>query len=217
MDWFEERVRGHPAWVILIEAFIGLGWLRAAVEKIISSDWWSGDVIREFVHEHEALTLPWYAGFLDGAVLPSTDVLAVVIVLAQLLTAASLLSGIALPTGLFVGMTMNINFIMAGAVDPSIFYLILQASIALWLFEARRSTPGRVAYLRWILRLAVLLVLVSAPFVSTIDPSSVVEDPAMVLATYGASIGLASFVALRRIDPRSAETVPFEATGGGSA
>ena len=31
-----DRVAGLPAWVVLIQLFIGLGWLRAVAEKLIN-------------------------------------------------------------------------------------------------------------------------------------------------------------------------------------
>lgn len=193
------RFDGHPSWVILVEMFIGLGWIRAAVEKIISPEWWDGTVIEKFVADHADRTLAWYGPILDHIVLPNVTAITVLIVVAQLLAGTAILTAERLHQGLFLGMTMNINFIMIGAVDPSIFYLILQASIALWLFEKRAVTAMGLSYLAWIWRLSLVLVVISAPFVRTIDPATVIKDPAMILVTYGLSIGLSSFVALQRL------------------
>lgn len=195
----EERIRKHPSWVVLIELFIGLGWIRAAVEKVISGDWWSGEIIRDFVDDHADLTLPWYRPILDHVIEPMIPVVVVLIVIAQLVAGTALVTAIRLHQGIFIGMTMNINFIMIGAVDPSIFYLMLQAALALWLFENRQMTDLAHSYLVWIMRLAGLLFVVSAPFVRTLDPGAVVEDPAVILCTYGLSIGTACWIALRRI------------------
>lgn len=198
----EDRIRHHPSWVVLIELFIGLGWIRAAVEKVISRDWWSGEIIRTFIDDHADLTLPWYGPILEHIIEPATPAVVVLIVIAQLLAGVSLVTAQRLHQGIFIGMTMNINFVMIGAVDPSIFYLMLQAALALWLFEARKMTDLARSYLVWIMRLAGVLFVVSAPFVRTLDPGAVVEDPAVILCTYGLSIGMASWIALRRIDTR---------------
>jgi len=193
-----ERFDDRPSWIILIETFIGLGWIRAGVEKIIASDWWDQTVIDTFVETHADLTIPWYRPFLDHIIMPLAPVLVVAIVIAQLGAGLSIVLARSLHVGIFIGMTLNLNFILIGAVNPSIFYLMLQAVIALWLFENRRITDLGISYLKWIIGLALVLVVACAPFIATIDPAHVVEDPAMILVTYGASIFVTGAVALRR-------------------
>lgn len=193
-----DRFLGHPSWVILIELFIGLGWIRAATEKIISPDWWSGDEIREFAATHENLTLPWFRLVLDG-LLQITPVVVVVVLLGQLAAGAALVTGIRIRTGLFIGMTMNLSFIMIGAVDPSIFYLILQAVLWLWLFEQHVEFNASFRALNILIGSGIVLAVMSAPFVSSLDPGSVVEDPPIILVTYGASIAVSCWVARRRL------------------
>jgi len=182
-----------------IEMFIGLGWIRAAVEKIIDRDWWDGGVIEIFVDQHAALTLRWYTPLLEELLLPNATALTIVIVAGQLFAGSALLSGRYLALGLTLGFTMNINFIMIGAVDPSIFYLMLQAVLALWLFEVRVEPDVAIPALGLILLSAGFVGLISVPFVRTIDPAHVVEDPATILTTYSLSIGIASVIARRRL------------------
>jgi len=195
----EKRFSDQPSWVILIEMFIGLGWIRAATEKVIDRSWWSGDVIEIFVAQHNSLTLRWYEPLLEHLLLPNVTTLTVVIVAGQLLAGTALLTGRYMAIGLTLGFTMNINFIMIGAVDPSIFYLMLQAVLALWLFEVR-VTPGlAIRSLGLILISAAFVGLISVPFVRTIDPAHVVEDPATILTTYSLSIAIAAIIARRRL------------------
>lgn len=192
------RFLGHPSWVILIELFIGLGWLRAAVEKVVSPDWWNGREIEAFADQHVDLTLPWFRPVLDF--LLTIDVVVVVAVLAgQLVAGLALVTGIRIRTGLFIGMTMNLVFIMIGAVDPSIFYLILQAVLWLWLFEAHVEHRVGLRSLNILIACGVVLALASAPFVSSLDPGNVVEDPPIILVTYGISIAMSCWVARRRL------------------
>jgi len=193
------RFLGHPSWVILIELFIGLGWLRAATEKIISPDWWNGNEIAEFADANEELTMPWFEPVLDG--LLRIDVAVVIaVLLGQLFAGIALVTDFRMRTGLFVGMTMNLIFIMIGAVDPSIFYLILQAVLWLWLFEHHVEYATSVRSLNILMVSAAILVVISAPFVSSLDPGNVVEDPPIILTTYGLSIGVSCWVARRRLD-----------------
>ena len=56
----DERTAGLPVWVVVTQVFLGLGWLRAAAEKLISGGWWRGEAIEAFLAEHEAQTLGWY-------------------------------------------------------------------------------------------------------------------------------------------------------------
>lgn len=51
------RLRDLPAWVVVTEVFIGLGWLRAATEKLIDPPWWAGGTISDFLADHDAITL----------------------------------------------------------------------------------------------------------------------------------------------------------------
>jgi len=178
--------------------FIGLGWLRAAVEKLISRDWWTGDQIREFVEVNSELTLPWFGPVVD-ALLSIDSIVVVSVFVGQLLAGLALVSGYRQRTGLTIGMTMNLVFVMIGAVDPSIFYLMLQAVLWLWLFEHRVTVATAVRSLTLIGVLAAALAVISAPFISSLDPGKVVEDPATILTTYGISIGIATLVARHRL------------------
>ena|GEM_PF-979975 len=198
-DLIDERFDDRPSWIVLIEMFIGLGWIRAATEKVIAGDWWDQTVIRTFVGQHEGLTIPWFRPVVDNIFLPGAGVLVILIPAGQLVAGLCILTARRLHQGIFIGMTMNLTFILIGAVDPSIFYLMLQAVLALWLFENRPITSLGVSYLKWIVGLAVVLTVASLPFIRTIDPAHVVEDPAMILVTYGLSIASAGLIALRRL------------------
>lgn len=196
---FEDRLDGQPSWIVLVELFVGLGWIRAAIEKVIDVHWWQGIVIDSFVADHSHLTLWWFRPFINDVVLPNSQAFSVMIVAGQLIAGAALISGRFLIVGLYIGMTMNLAFILAGAVDPSIFYLLLQAVLALWLFENSVSRDLGLRSLTFIMASAAVLAVASVPFVMTVQPSRVVEDPAMVLVTYSVSIAVSCFVARTRL------------------
>ncbi len=175
---------GLPSWVLLTQLFIGLGWLRAAAEKIIDPAWWSGEALARFLIDHDGAALGWYQPFLDGVVRPHLVVIAVVVVGAQLVAAGSLISGRVHAVGLATGVFLNLNFLAAGAVNPSAFYLVSQGGLALWLAERTRNRstarPLTVAAIG-----ASVLALISLPFVDTIEPARVIDDPALMMATGG--------------------------------
>lgn len=183
-----------PSWVLLVELFIGLGWIRAAVEKVIDPSWWNGTVLSDFITSHTSLTLPWYRAFLDSAVEPYLLPISITVVLAQLFAGITLVAGRMVLTGLTVGMFLNLSFIAAGAVNPSIFYLVCQGALLLWIIQnAKESGVARRSF-RWVPTVSFLVVLVNLPLVSTLDPAGVIEDPAMILVLFGLLMGVSSRV-----------------------
>jgi hypothetical protein len=58
-----------------------------------------------------------------------------------LVVASQVAAGVALVTGwrvgwaLIAGMFLNLNFVLVGAVDPSIFYLVAQMALGLWMVD----------------------------------------------------------------------------------
>ncbi|MBT8207404.1 MAG: hypothetical protein KJO18_03950 [Acidimicrobiia bacterium] len=181
-----------PAWVVLVELFIGFGWIRAAVEKIIDPAWWQGNVLEEFIAVNSTDALGWYQWFLAGVVSPQLLAISAVVVIAQVIAGASLISGRRVTTGLLVGMFLNLNFIAAGSVNPSIFYLVCQSALLLAMAQDLARTGVVSATLRAMPTVSLVLVATSLPFVSTIEPSAAVEDPALVLLFFGLLLGVSS-------------------------
>ncbi len=167
--------------MLLIQVFIGFGWLRAASEKIIDPAWWSGDVIRQFVVSQQDNTLPWFEPFLDYVVIPMAPVVALVVVALQLLVGVSLLTGRRLAIGLGVGIGMNLCFLAAGAVTPSAFYLLAQGAVLLWMAE-RRPTPRKADWLQDVAAVSAFFAALNLPLIRTVHPAHVIEDPAMMFS-----------------------------------
>jgi thiosulfate dehydrogenase [quinone] large subunit len=189
-----ERFAGLPAWVVVTQLFIGLGWLRAVTEKLMDPDWWTGDVLRDFVSSHADTTLGWYAPFVNSVALPLAAGVALVVVVGQLLAGISLVTGRRLNVGLAVGMFMNLHFMAAGAVTPSAFYLLAQGALVLWLCEQK---PNRFTT-KALSATAVVAMFVAGlnlAFVSTIHPADVIEDPAVMFSFGGALTALACLLA----------------------
>lgn len=192
------RAKGSPGWVLFIRLFIGLGWLRAVAEKVIEPAWWDGTEITAFVDGYSLWTLGWYRPIVDNLVVPNTEVFAVVLVIAQLFAALSLLSGRLLGYGLAVGILMNLNFLVAGAVDPSVFYMLSQGAIAFWLAEKAEATKWSRRGLSTIAIIAYALAMVSLPSITTFHPARVIIDPAIMFVV----IALVGIVACDRVHRR---------------
>jgi thiosulfate dehydrogenase [quinone] large subunit len=179
-----QRFLELPSWVVLAQLFIGLGWMRAAAEKVIEPDWWSGDVVEQFVLRNEAQTLGWFEPVTTFMVLPNLVIVSLLVLLAQLGAGLSLLTGRYLGVGLTVGVFLNLTFVAAGAVDPSAFYLIIQAALFLWLIE-RRGADSDGSLLSAVQVVAATVAAISVPYITTIQPAEVIHDPAVMFSFLG--------------------------------
>lgn len=197
-----------PPWVLLIEVFIGIGWIRAAVEKIVDPLWWDGSELTGFLDSHAVLTLPWYQGFVDNVVAPNLLPISIFVVFAELFVGIALISDWKLPAALATGLFLNLNFVAAGSVEPSIFYLICQLALVLWILHDKNGVARRP--LRVVAVTSLIVALFNVPFVWTLDPTWVVEDPAMALITVALLTAFAAFAGLRQSPPSTETESPTE-------
>ena len=195
--WRQRRI-GLPSWVILTQLFIGLGWFRAATEKMIDLSWWSGEPTLAFLSEHEDVTLGWYRPFVDLFVVENIVAVSLFVMLAQLVAGVTLLSGRFVALGLTLGVLLNVNFVAAGAVNPSAFYLISQGALALWMVERSQRNYCRSG-LRAAVAVFAVLGVASVPFISTLSPEHAVDDPAIMFVTLAGLAALAGDAAHRSI------------------
>ena len=179
-DVFRRRTR-LGTWVFVTEVFIGLGWLRAATEKLISPAWWRGDELGSFLDTHADASLPWFRPVL-AVVDAHTVAVSLLVIVLQVMAGTLVLGG--RRAGLAVGIALNLSFVAAGAVNPSAFYLLAQGSVALAAAEAARRPPRRRLDAAQVA--AASLAIMSLPFISTIDPAVVVDDPAVMMVMLGA-------------------------------
>lgn len=161
--------------------FLVLGWTRAGVEKLIDADWRSGDYLSEFLRDQQDVMLPIAAPVRElvdvGFALP----ISFAVILTELTIAALLVTRRYQRHALWVACLLNVSFVAFGVVAPSAFYLVLQMTVLLALAMNRPPLPDRqVALSICVWTLAALVML---PFVNTLHPRDVIEDPAVMLAT----------------------------------
>ena len=186
----------QPAWSVMIQVFIGLGWLRAATEKIIDPRWWTGETLSLFLADHSGAGVGWYEPLINLAVDPQLVMVALTVIALQIVAGVTLLTGRHLSVGLAVGMFMNVHFVAAGAVNPSAFYLLAQGAVALWLAEQGRARA--LQRLQAMAGAGVFLALLSVPFIRTIHPAEVIDDPAIMLVTGGLLAAMCCEIAHQR-------------------
>ncbi len=184
--------------MVVTQLFFGLGWLRAVGAKVIDPGWWTGGVIRAFVAEHQDVTLPWIEPLL-GVVVANAPLVAVGVAVAQLLVGVGLVTNRAVMPALAVGGLLNVAFLASGAVNPSAFYLVGQGAVALWAVGRRHPSAGLSFGLQLATAVTVVLAVISAPFIATIHPAAVIDDPGMMLVLLAGLTAVASELTHRAV------------------
>lgn len=162
--------------------FLGFGWLRAGIEKMIDESWWSGDPLRLFLIEQRSFALPFMEPLIDELFEPFAPLIALFVLFAQLAIGVAFVTTRGLRPALWAGVTLNVVFVAMGAVDPSVFYLVIQlsllAAVALGVFGGQRREPNPISIG---LKLGVAASL--APLAKSIAPADVIHDPAVIMVT----------------------------------
>ncbi len=162
--------------------FLGFGWLRASVEKVIDPSWWNGDALRLFLVEQRSSALPFMEPLIDGLFDPFAEIISLFVMLTQLVIGVAFVTTRGLRPALWMGVTLNVVFIAMGAVDPSVFYIVIQlsllAAVALGVFGEQLRAPNLIS-----LSLKVAAAVVIAPLAMTVAPAEVIHDPAVILVT----------------------------------
>lgn len=191
------RFTEYPPAIVLIQLFLALGWSRAVAEKVIDPAWWNNDTVRAFIAEAEQ-PIDWYYPLAEKMLLPAAMYVTALTLTLQLGALVSMLSGRFLNYGIAAGMFMNINFLAMGEINPSVFYLILQGALALWLAENSEPIP-RVRTLRLMAGAGAALSITCAPFIKTIHPYRVLDDVGIMMTTGGLLTILVCDLATRRL------------------
>ncbi|MGA9276670.1 MauE/DoxX family redox-associated membrane protein [Ilumatobacter sp.] len=164
--------------VVPLQIFLATGWLRAGIEKVIDPTWWSGDHLLDFLEQQRPQMLPWFVWFSDGVLTPLAPLVAWLVVAMQLVIAACLATNRWVARALWAGVLLNVCFTMAGAVNPSAFYLVMEMALLFSLSRPIREAVANHRAVAWLIPAALF-----APFARTIEPSRVVDDPALMLST----------------------------------
>lgn len=170
-------VRLVAALLLPLRLFLAAGWLRAGVEKVIEPSWWTGAALDRFLVEQETTMLPFFRWFSDLLIEPLTVPVAWLVVAMQLTIGVCLLLGRFPRRALWAGVVLNLCFTMAGRVNPSAFYLVMELALLVGL---SRPVSLTIAWRRATLWLVPALVML--PFARTIEPAEAIEDPALMIA-----------------------------------
>ncbi|MGB5755309.1 MAG: hypothetical protein WBM50_00210 [Acidimicrobiales bacterium] len=175
------RYQHLPGWVLLPQIFLAAGWARAGVAHAMSRRWWNGEEILEFLALDTDLRVGLYRHVLTGIVEPFPAVTAAVVGLTELVIAILLAANVRVKSALVAAAFLNVQFMLAGVVNPSIFYLVAGLGIAIWLLETTASPETISRLTRVGIGLGAVASLLLAPSIRTIEPETAIEDPALVL------------------------------------
>lgn len=195
-DAATRRIDGTRTWILVVELFLGLGWARAFVEKLIDPAWWSGDALRSFVTDHDGMALDWFEPLLTGVVVPLAVPVSLVVLVLEGVAAVSFLTGRHRSVGLASGVVLNLTFLAAGAVNPSAFYLVLQGALAVTLVERSDADLRRALF--GVEVVVLTTAVMSATSIRTVHPARVIEDAAVMVITLAALTVLAAELVLRQ-------------------
>jgi len=177
------------------QLFLAAGWARAAVEKLIDPTWWNGDQLQRFVDDQRPLMLPWFRVFADDVVSPLAPAVAWLVLVTQVAIAGCLIVNRNVKQALWAGIVLNVVFTMAGRVNPSAFYLVMQLAL---LFALSRPVSTQIALRRAALwSIPALAVL---PFARTVHPAHVIDDPALMLSFIAALAAITTVVLADDVD-----------------
>lgn len=161
-------------------AFLGLGWIRAGVEKLIDVDWWTGEALRTFLTTQAPHQLSFMDAPSEWIFAPLAVPVALFVMVAQLMIGFCFLTGRKLHKALWGGIALNCIFVLMGAVTPSAFYLVIQVTL-LAALSAAVVIPATIRLGR--IALAGVVAASLAPSISTLHPAEVIDDPALMLIT----------------------------------
>ncbi len=221
---YHELLREN-AYLLILRLFMGVGWIRTCVEKLPEAGWWDGTALSIFLQGQIStgkVVFPFYHDLITNLFIPNAQVLGLITMFGEGLIGLAILTGTFTNFALLNAVFMNLNFIMAGAIDPSAFYLIIESVLFISNTGAilgvdlllSRTIPFallvaqpqfELKYL-WVEKLSFwglvfvsgLIALYATFYVTDWSPTSV-KDPAMiivVLATFGA---LSSFITFLRL------------------
>lgn len=173
----EAAARPIAALLLPMRLFLAAGWLRAGVEKVLDRSWWTGDVLDQFLLEQRPHMLPFFRAFGDAVVAPLAVPTAWLVVEAQIAIGLCLLLNRWPRRALWAGVLLNVCFTLAGRVNPSAFYLVMELVLLIGLSRPVSMTIAWRRATLWCLPALALL-----PFARTLDPAGVIDDPALMLS-----------------------------------
>jgi thiosulfate dehydrogenase [quinone] large subunit len=147
----------RAAWLwLVVRLYLGYEWLSAGLTKL-GAPAWTGDsagaavtgfakgALAKAGGEHPDVT-GWYAGFLNGFVIPNAGLFGWLVTIGELAVGIALILGVLTGIAAFFGIVMNANYLLAGTVSTNPILIILGTLLVLaW------RNAGWIGLDRWLL------------------------------------------------------------------
>ncbi len=207
------RFRAVPPGVLYPQLFLGIGWLRAAVAHGLEVGWWNGEEVAGFAAGQLTEALPFYRPFLEHVVPTMAIPVAVIVIVAQFAVGLALLVNHRPVAFALAGAFLNLHFMAAGRVNPSVFYIVLAMAVVLWRPVTNLSKDRSHNFATRSTVVAAVVALVCLPFARTLQPSAVIEDPALVLVCLSVLLAGSAWI----VHSQNSEPGPVAVTGAHSS
>ena len=224
----KQELSRQSVYLLPLRLFIGLGWIRASLEKFITAGWYDGSALTGFFDQQLSgghVVFPLYQQLVTGVFEPNAVALSWIIMIGQMLVGLAVTFGVLTNFALLCGLFMNVNFVLVGAVNPSAFYIVIQTALLVTnvgaVFGLDRilsrhipsffltAQPGGNSKYWQFERMclfigavaAVVIALATAPYIQDYSPHSV-DDPAMLMVILSGLTGLTALITALRIRSR---------------
>ncbi|WP_083520720.1 DoxX family membrane protein [Alicyclobacillus kakegawensis] len=143
--WLRNHV--YARWLLtVLRVWIGVEWIRAALEKIGSPVWtgakagtaisgFLGNAVKLSQGDHPAVQ-GWYASFLRGFALPHATAFSYLVSYGELLVGIGLVLGCLTTAAAFFGAAMNLAYLLAGTTSTNPNMLVWQVLLLVAGFNA---------------------------------------------------------------------------------
>jgi thiosulfate dehydrogenase [quinone] large subunit len=131
-DLLHHELQRENAYMLPLRLFIGLGWTRAGLEKLIDAEWHSGVSLIAFFTgqiDDRMIYFPFYERLVNNLFMPHAQLLSWIIIVGELLAGLAIGLGLLTKPALLGGLFMNVNFLLVGRVNPSAFYIVIQVAL----------------------------------------------------------------------------------------
>ncbi len=112
--------------------FIGIGWLRAAAEKLVQGGWLDGTAVTRFFDqqlESGRAVFGAYQDLVEHILRPGAVAVGWTVTVLQFAIGAAILTGTFTNLALLLGIGLNLNLMLAGRISPSAFYVVIQIAL----------------------------------------------------------------------------------------
>ncbi|MFB1100160.1 DoxX family membrane protein [Terribacillus sp. JSM ZJ617] len=139
--------KGAASVFLVIRLYLGYTFLSAGLGKLMSGNFdASGFVQGALARSDAGVIQSWWGSFLEGIVLPNAEVFSFLVMWGETLVGLTLLLGAFTGFAAFMGILMNISFLLSGAIQQNLVLIILGLVLLIG-----GANAGRYGVDRWIM------------------------------------------------------------------